>query len=292
MRDIQAPLPYKGDGMREYVVQCAGYGHQSAGIKAMHQFAHDLQARGFVVHLATDGVRPGNTVPTLTDAQAAEYCQRDDVVTVYPERIPGNPFGAKHVARWCLSFPGSEQGDLVYHPSEMVFSYTHLLDSHMNGNRVDGYLYLPTVEPDLFFDDDRPRTLVAFYEGKGSNRGQLDTTGMVHIRRQPNWPETRAELAEILRACRVFYCFDNFSAMTIEAPLCGCPCVIIPSGFFPKDDYIASETGLNGIAIGLGADELARATATIPTLKSLYGGLFDQYQVQLDQFIAITQARQ
>ncbi len=164
---------------------------------------------------ATPSTRSG-TPRTPTPHAAGDW------VAVYPEVVAGNPWGAPHVARWALYFPGVLAGDREYDPSEAVFTWQR---EYLEGVPV---LQTPTVDLDIYRDLDLPRAGALTFANKGRS-DLLHVTGAAapitfDLRLDPK------ALAAALNRAEVLYTTDAHTGMTQLARLCGCPVVIVPTG--------------------------------------------------------------
>ena len=271
-----------------YIIVAPNYVSNSAGIICLYRLCHDLNLRGYPSFIFGSQTTSEKYIAPLLSSGDLSKWVLDRYVVVYPETVPGNPLNAKRVARWVLNKPGLLGGDRVYSESELVFNYANAYAPAIR-NKVAGKLYLPTIDESIFFNDgdsDRFRGLECFYVGKSSfKEGFFDRNRVFEITRDS--PKKR-ELGKLFRASKVLYCFDNSTILTYEAIMCGCPVVIIPDGTQEKSDYINGELGINGIAWGV--EELPRAKADVGLLKKKYADLKASYDLQLTQFISLTQA--
>ena len=272
-----------------YVIMAPDYISHSAGVGCMYQLCHDMNRRGFPSFIAGSyRTNPALTAPLIDPHEAKRLCA-EGFTAVYPETIAGNPLRARHVARWVLNRPGLLGGDEVYDDSEMVFYYCNAFKPYVK-NRIDGKLYMPTIDEEIFFCDENdraPRSLECFYLGKSTWKdGFIDRDRVFEITRET---PSKSELGKLFRASRMLYCFDNSTILFYEAMLCGCPVVIIPDNTQTREDIAQLELGMDGIAWGIEEKHLARAD--VPGLRRRYEKVKADYEVQLSQFIAITQQR-
>jgi hypothetical protein len=116
--------------------------------------------------------------------------------------------------------------------------------------------------------------------------GYFDRNRTFEITRQS---PARNELGKLFRASKVLYCFDNSTALTYEAAMCGCPVVIIPDGTQKREDYEHGELGIDGIAWGI--EEYQNMTLQPEKLVSRYQKLKEEFETQLNHFIKVTSAQ-
>jgi hypothetical protein len=155
-------------------------------------------------------------------------------------------------------------------------------------------LFVPTSDTTVFTPEPRQtRFGSCFYASKYRNfhKGKLfhETAESVEITRDlPDSPSPK-EIAALFRRSELFYCYEN-SALIIEALLCECPVVMLPNPFLdrPIGDV---EIGRDGIAWGTAPEEILRAKATVTNGKDRYLATYARFWMQLDRFIAVSQAR-
>jgi hypothetical protein len=211
-----------------------------------------------------------------------------DGIVVYPEVEEGNPLGARRVARYILNVPGRIRGSGKFGPDELLFAYCGLLRRFVPSD--DRILTVPVVERDLFGPGDAPlpRRGSVCWVGKGRDTPRIpETDGMAEI--TFDWPETRRAVADLLRQSEWFYSYANYTALTIEARLCGCPTAIIPTGLFRREDFERYPPGNTGLAWGTDPRELAWAAETVGQFPEAYQAVMDAFPRQLDRFVQITQ---
>lgn len=185
-----------------YIIMAPPYRHNSAGVRALYELQRHLQEKGYPATICQVGRAPS------------------DSIVVYPETVSGNPLGGKTVARLVLNSPGLLGGDEKYDPDELVFSYGREFYPEAP------LLMVPVIE-EFFRDEGHERTGGCFWVGKGFYVPRIpETEGLIEI--TPAWPETREELARLFNGVNVFYSYDDCTALTTEAGLCGCRVVVIP----------------------------------------------------------------
>jgi hypothetical protein len=213
------------NGTRPYVVMTTPFATSSAGVVACHRLVHELNLAGFEA-FSVGPTNPKWIEPRITPWGFRLLSKFSDPIAVYPEIFTGNPLNARHVVRWVLNWPGAIAGDKEFGGSELVYTWD---EDFYNTDRI---LCWDSVERDLFNDKDLPpKELDCFYIGKGVLRGvQTDarTDGMTQI--TARWPQTRAELSDLLRRTRVLYTYDDQTMLAFEAVLCGCEVIVLPEG--------------------------------------------------------------
>lgn len=280
-----------------YYILTPNYTHDSAGVRCLHLLCHWLNRSGeraYVLTCGPESKAPANMdllTPLLTPLIVEAHGQENyKPIIVYPEVVAGNPLNARCVVRYVLNFPGLLGGDRTYDEKELVFGYSRTIAEVVGpGTPV---LNIPMIDRSIFHPgDQRPRSGVAYYAFKyrdvlrqqvfGLPEGAIEIT-----KGRPNSP-TPKQVAEILRSVETLYVFEN-TALSIEATLCGCPTIWMPNPQLQKPIAI-DELGWDGHAWGDTPEEIARAKASLPMASSNYKRLINQFFMQLDDFISLTQ---
>lgn len=221
-----------------YIIWSPPYDPTSGGIKVLHKLCHEMRSLGYDAYLTVASSSGWNT-PCFQGNIG------DDCVAIYPEIVFGNPIGCKKVIRWVLNKPGKIGGPTEYDKTDYIYAF-HKMFYPVDNDHV---LLLPVIETDIFKDKHLDRGQAVCYIGKGGNTPRIpETIGLLEITRGTALnPEN---LCNILNQSSVMYCYDNITAMTEIARLCGCPVCIIPDGEHTKEERDTHEFGWNGLSWG------------------------------------------
>jgi len=214
--------------MKPYVFVVPHYAHQSAGIRYIHNFCSELNNSGYEAYITGENSPSSLNVRHLSelDKQSLEYIRNDGIV-VYPEIIDGNPLQFRNVVRWDLAPPIYD-----YLPTDTVFVYGKILQSKSVGKHLLEIYY---IEDFFNLPEHERRILKVFWVGKSPTTPRVpETTGCVEITYAA--PSTRTALASLLKSSSILYTYDNFTGLILEARLCGCPVVVIPSNQITIED--------------------------------------------------------
>lgn len=274
------------EGKIAYVIWAPDYGENSAGVRCLYLLCDALNKRGLRSVVVGSKLGPDHLHAPIVSRAIASAAVVAGAAAIYPETISGNPLNAKTVVRWVMNKPGWIGGDKIYSPSEHIFYYAEGYRRAIQ-NKIAGKLFLPTLDESLFYHDGtsaQQRNLECFYVGKSVYKaGNFDKDKTFEITRQS---PSRSELGKLLRASRVLYCFDNSTALTYEAVMCGCAVVIIPDGTQKREDYEFGELGIDGIAWGL--QEYRNLAPNPEKMINRYQQLKNEFEIQLDHFIRVT----
>jgi hypothetical protein len=147
-------------------------------------------------------------------------------------------------------------------------------------------VFIPTTELELFeYKDLTNRSGYAAWVGKGSQTHALpgNCTMITH-----SYPAARTELASLFKSVEAFYCFDNLTALTTEARLCGCPTIVFPDGSIPMDS-LYTDISRNGLCFS--EEELSKARDTIHLFKDDYASWLNKIEGAVKQLADVSQER-
>jgi predicted O-linked N-acetylglucosamine transferase (SPINDLY family) len=216
--DIVVPHPARD---RRYVIVAPPFQHNSAGIRVLY----DLQK--WLVRAGLDAI-------VCTWFESYPVDQFEDDIVIYPEVAPGNLLKAKRVVRYILNVPGKlGRGEKTYAKDELLIAYNRELAPYANGRM----LQVPSIEP-FFCTDDTPRTIDAYFVGKGRDLGRHPGDAVAITKA---FPATRRAMADFLRSVKTLYMYDDFSMISEEARLCGAEVKLIDKDGelrpYPQYDY-------------------------------------------------------
>ena len=184
------------------------YTDKSAGIWILHFLCDRLNHLGYPATINTM-INPSSIVnPKFHTPLSYD----PDSIVVYPEIVLGNPLGADKVVRYLLCH---ELVPINWGELDFPLSYSKVFRDDCD------ILYYPIADLDLFYSDGRKREGYCVYRGKSFYTGPLPISdNSVEITR--SWPESKHELAEILRSKQFLFTLDNITSTALDAALCGC----------------------------------------------------------------------
>lgn len=280
--------------MKPYLIVSHDYTRLSAGVRALHRLCHVLNEIGCEAFVTSGVVNPNWNTPTATPTIIENVAQHG--IVVYPETDEGNPLNAKRVVRYLLNRPGLIRGSGELEPGEMHFAYCGLLREFVPDDHI---LTVPVVDREVFRNHPvQDRYGAAMWTGRGKLVDVApipQTEGTTEI--TFDWPKTAKELADLFRRSELFYTYQNYTALTIEARLCDCPVVVIPNELYTWDDFITGQPGgVAGMMLWNRHDMwdnilgLIRARRTIHNFMSRYAHDIRKFEEQLARFVKVTQA--
>jgi hypothetical protein len=272
--------------MRPYLIVGHDYRRTSAGIRALHKLCHLINTLGDgVAYVLADVVNEEWNTPQA-DAEVIEWIA-DEGIVVYPEVEDGNPLEAKRIVRYFLNRPGLIR-KAKYTQGEYAFCYCGLLRRFVPSD--DRILTIPVVDTGLFYDRGFERYGEVVWWGKWDGPDVLDYQRQGMRKITLDWPEDHETLAALFQCTRIFYSYTDYTMLTIEARLSGCPTVVIPSSFYSADVFAeGSPGGIAGLAWGPSLGQIKRAFSTVRSFKHQYMEYIEQFGEQFNRFLEITQ---
>ncbi|SAL64593.1 hypothetical protein [Caballeronia telluris] len=163
----------------------------------------------------------------------------DDCIVVYPEALLTNPLNAKRVVRYFLNREGIVSGRKVnVGPDDFILAHSRVM--HPDPHHV---CYFAELNPLFHNRGTHPaehRQLDISYIGKGSVYGITDPVPETVVITR-TWPETKQELAILLRNCRFFFTADACSNLNTEALACGAIPAFRDTGPWTNEDIDSFE---------------------------------------------------
>ena len=269
--------------IRPYLIVTHNYRRTSAGARVLHRLCHLLNGCGLNAWVTSPVMNPEwNELYADDDLQHA--LARTGIV-VYPEVEPGNPLEAKRVVRYLLNQPGYIRGDATFDSSESLFCYGELLRRHVPAD--DRILTVPVIDTGIFNNNKFfLRQGSVYWLGRNKQPTvSFDSMGMSQI--TSDWPATMAEVALVFQAAEVFYTFSVFTALVIEARLCGCPVRVMHDSQFSREEFEATPLGKHGMAWG--EEEIECARQTVGQFGKVYEEYVGKFPEQLKTFVRLSQ---
>lgn len=251
---------------KPYVIQSPEFDVTSGGIRVMWGLYGALLAKGQIAFI--------NRKPDMP------------VIGIYPEIYHGNPMGAETVVRYILNKPGVmgnrslagfSPGPTTFAPNDKIYVFSKIFD--VFGVPQSHLLFLPILDLHTFKDMKKRRDKTCYLVGKGKNLLH-HPAGSVELTRQFAFDQEK--LAELLNECSTLYTYDDMSAMTEIARLCGCR--VRYFGKYTPEEWKNYEPGINGVGF-YGKD----VPLDVDAFREHYIGMKRLFSERLDEFIEETQ---
>lgn len=216
----------------KFLICAPPYNEKSGGIVVLHDLRKEMVDLGYDAHLAI--FTPVTTTQTRYDSTTDIQDVVENGVVIYPEVITGNPLGAKRVVRYFLNKEGAASGNKVEAgENDFILAFSKIY--HPNPHAI-----LPKEVSNPLFNTDGSeyvldRTIDCTYIGKGSLYAECPVIeGTTEITR--TWPETKQELADLLKKTRFLFMYDTMTAMITDSLRCGAIPVILMFKPYPENE--------------------------------------------------------
>jgi hypothetical protein len=271
-----------------FIVVAPPFTQTSNGIRVLHKLCGTLNRLGRTAALAifnepepkhqeivlgrSEQLSEEYDTPLLGDLSRETI---DGAYVIYPEILIGNPLQAKRVIRYFGNKEGLCNGQSIgVDRSEFILCHSRVLRKEYDYVLFDAWFH-----PAFNSEGTRPyseRTLDVSYIGKGYLHGPVGwITDTLWIER--GWPRTKEQLALVLRNTRRFITWDSWSAINVEAVLCGALPVFARTEPWTQEEIDNSELGI--------IPRVDMEAKTAPTAEAYY-----YHKMQLEKRIAAVAA--
>ncbi|NOI30732.1 WavQ [Vibrio coralliilyticus] len=175
----------------------------------------------------------------------------NDSIVVYPEIINGNPLQAGQVVRWLLHQPGHFSGKVEYGKRELIYKFNSAIkDFEWPGSKTSEnelkVIYYPV---DLYNThgsvDEDERTVTCHAIRKGKHKPKVHPEDSILIDSL-----SHEEVAKVFKKAKRFISYDDYTAYSIFATLCGCQSIVVPDTGVSIEQWYPKESDRYGIAYG------------------------------------------
>jgi hypothetical protein len=227
--------------------------------------------------------------------KAKEIAIQDNVITIYPEVISGNPFNAKNVVRYVLYYPGWHAGDKQYSNNELIITYNN---EYVKDTKYDNAFVLTVLNPKLNImrNHNKKRNKIGLlvrkckdFDYKMNLLNQykhLLKLPVISIDDEINKCTDLINLSKIYNTISLFISFDPHTYHSTMAALCGCTSVVIPSKEISSEEFY--NVTKYGVAYGFENIDFAKLTHSkmINDLKQIEKNTF----TQCDKFVELVKS--
>lgn len=185
----------------------------------------------------------------------------DKDVIIYPEVTFGNPLEAKNVVRWLLHQPGHFTKEINFGLGELYFKFNSAIkDFILYGSMLSKNDLKVINYPINFYNldnitEERIGTCYTIRKGQDKNKihdeNSICIDGMSH-----------EEIACIFKRVKIFISYDDYTAYSLFAILCGCKSIVVPSDKVSIDEWYPDIEDRYGIAYGFDEEQMQWADDT------------------------------
>ncbi len=276
-----------------YLIAAPDYRESSLGIQVLHRLCHLINERGGSAWMVGCTVNDEWNAPALTEEAYSKITSTGKPwIAVYPEVTTGNPFSAPVVVRYMLNREGVIMGNGIEAGQEDLFFWyrTEFADKEINAHLLcvefaDLSLFkddIPIKDKDFLYLNRIPEHAVNF-SLLPENVTLLSMSNPLPLR----------ELAKLLKRGRVLYTFES-SGTCVLANLCGCPVVALRAPGYEQyalNEQTFKDIGDAGFGYSDSLEELARIRETLPRVREHLLAERRLHEVQLDNFLCMTQEK-
>ena len=268
----------------KFLIYSFNYDWKSGGNQVLHDLGKILSKDYTTYVFGTTTVFESKAICVNID-KAKEIAIQDDVITIYPEVISGNPFNAKNVVRYVLYYPGWHAGDKQYSDDELIITYNN---EYVKDTKYDNAFVLTVLNPKLNImkNYDKKRNKIGLlvrkckdfeYKMNLLNKYKhLLKLPIISIDDEINKCTDLRNLSKIYNTISLFISFDPHTYHSIMAALCGCTSVVIPSKEISNQEFYNLQK--YGISYGFENIDFAKLThgKMIENLKEMEKDTFVQ----------------
>lgn len=271
---------------KKFLISTHGFDMGIGGLKVLHKLCHLLNESGRDAYLIpydfnqTFGIYDNYNVKMVTQEILDNL---NDVVVVYPESWYGNYLNAPNVVRWMIGFP-SEKHIATWDSTDLWFWYMPFYITKEYNKDSQNILYIGEQHRDVFFDRGLERKGTCWTLRKA--QGQIKESEYIHPKEGLFIPYHAAGdivgLSNLFNSKEQFYCYDNYTYLTIQALMCGTETVVYPYKTTKEAFFEGYE--LNKY-IAFGIEDLPRARSLKPEFESHLDRIEQRTKEQLEQFV-------
>jgi hypothetical protein len=203
--------------------------------------------------------------PVITSVASKEL---DNSICIYPEITFGNPLQAKNVVRWFLHQPGHFTNEICFGLGEIYFKFNSAVrDFELYRSRVSKNELKVIHYPLEIYNKDNTETKrsgTCYMMRKGKHKKPVHPEDSICLDKL-----SHGEIAEVFKKTECFISYDDYTAYSLFAVLCGCKSVVIPSDNISVEDWYPDEKDRFGISYGFSKEQLEWAESTKSKVKDV-----------------------
>lgn len=278
----------------KFLIYSFNYDWKSGGNQVLHDLGKILSQDYNTYLFGTTTVFDSKAICVNID-KAKEIAIEDNVITIYPEVISGNPFNAKNVVRYVLYYPGWHAGDKQYSNNELIITYNN---EYVKDTKYDNAFVLTVLNPKLNImrNHNKKRNKIGLLVRKCKDFDykinllnqykHLLKLPVISIDDEINKCTDLRNLSKIYNTISLFISFDPHTYHSTMAALCGCTSVVIPSKEISSEEFY--NVTKYGVAYGFENIDFAKLTHSkmINDLKQMEQNTF----TQCDKFVELVKS--
>ena len=248
--------------MKKFIISTHGFDFGIGGLKVLHKLCHLLNENGYDAYVVpVDFSQPFSVYDQYNVKMVTEDILNnlDDAIVVYPESWYGNYLNAPNVVRWMIGPPSKQHID-TWGESDLWFWYMSQYITKDYNKHSDNCLYIDEQHREVFYDQNLQRINTCWTLRKSQDF--ITKSDYVHPNDSVFIPYHAAgnlnELAFIFNKSSLFYCYDNYTYLPIQALMCGADAVVLPNKY-TRQQFLDGPELNKYVAFGLNDLERARS---------------------------------
>lgn len=218
--------------MKKFLISTHGFDMGIGGLKVLHKLCHLLNERGQDAYLIPlDFNQPFGVYDNYNTKMVTQEIldNLNDVIVIYPESWYGNYLNAPNVVRWMIGFP-SEVHINTWSDSDLWFWYLPFYITDKYNKNKDNILYIGEQHREIFYDMNLNRSGSCWSLRKAKD--YITPKDYIHPKDSLFIPYHAAgdllSLSNIFNSKDIFYCYDNYTYISIQSLMCNTDTIIIP----------------------------------------------------------------
>lgn len=272
--------------MKKFLISTHGFDLGIGGLKVLHKLCHLLNESGQDAYLIPlDFNQPFGIYEKYNTKMVTQEIldNLDDVIVVYPESWYGNYLDAPNVVRWMIGFP-SEIHINTWQEKDLWFWYLPFYITDKYQKDKENVLYIGEQHREIFYDMKLGRSGSCWSLRKAKDYMTPDK--YVHPSDSTFIPYHAAGdlvgLANLFNTKDIFYCYDNYTYISIQSLMCNTDTVIIPHNKTKEEFFSGYE--LNKY-LAYGIEDLNRARSLRSEFFQALDKIEENTSNQLNTFI-------
>jgi hypothetical protein len=277
--------------MKPFIIYTYPFSFGIGGVVVLHKLCDLLNSLGQKAYIFPEPF-PGQTEPffLLNESYNTPIITQEilsdinNCIVIYPEVIRGNPLNAKNVVRWLLN--RSDIYEDSYGPNDLIFYHSKSFYSQKLKNE-NNMLTIMEFHDEIFKDYNLQRKGSCYAIRKCENPKFIHPHNSIEIK----WNDAGNYelLVHLFNTTETFYCYDDTTFLSVQAAMCGCTSIIVPSKY-TKNEWTekSPEMWTYGVAYGNIDSEIAYANST----RKILLDKIQEYKnntTEINNFISICQ---
>lgn len=261
--------------MKKFVISTESFNFNVGGLKVLHKLCHTINSLGREAYLAPSINSGRQSLPNghnfyiysryKTPIIDISQLDPEEYIAIYPESWYGNHTNAKYVIRWMIG-PPDINCIKTWLDTDIWFWYIDLYKTSKYNpynftKNIDNNLYIGEFHRDIFYNKNYERNQTCWALRKSQPPKKL-----IHPDNSIFIPYHEHNTAEIFNRSSLFYCYDPYTFLSIQALMCGCESVVLPNDNLSKQDFFNGSQLNKYIAYGI--DDIDRS-------RSIRSNFFD-----------------